>query len=175
MMQKHLIGKVAEGGRRFLAEKLPDNSVVFETPDGFIFRLSGAFELHSLALENKLKGREEELTEEIINATCTINGDGDNKDKEVSESPRSLSSPGHATVPRLLARVLSVLLLLSRGADPNLPAISSKYGSLTTPIWLAAGRGSLETVQELLRHGARLDSSAQRVGFFCIGSGRVGY
>ena len=90
MMQKHIIGKVAEGGRRFLAEKLPDNSVVFETPDGFIFRLSGALELHSLALENKLKGREEELTEEIINATCTINGDGDNK--EVSESPRSLSS-----------------------------------------------------------------------------------
>ena len=103
MMQKHLIGKVAEGGRRFLAEKLPDNSVVFETPDGFIFRLSGAFELHSLALENKLKGREEELTEDIINATCTFG-----YFKEVSESPRSLSSPGHATVARLLARVLGV-------------------------------------------------------------------
>ena len=107
MMQKHLIGKVAEGGRRFLAEKLPDNSVVFETPDGFIFRLSGAFELHSLALENKLKGREEELTEDIINATCTING-YNGSFKEVSESPCSLSSPGHATVPRLLVRLLGV-------------------------------------------------------------------
>ena len=107
MMQKHLIGKVAEGGRRFLAEKLPDNSVVFETPDGFIFRLSGAFELHSLALENKLKGREEELTEEIINATCTIN-EYNGSFKEVSESPRSLSSPGNATVPRLQLRVLGV-------------------------------------------------------------------
>ena len=165
MMQKHLIDKVAGGGRRFLAEKLPEKFGV-ETPEGFFIRLSGALELHSLAVENKLKGREEELTEDIINATCTING-FNGSFKEVSESPRSLSSPGHATVPRLLARVLSVLLLLSRGADPNLPAISSKYGSLTTPIWLAAGRGSLETVQELLRHGARLDRGGQNFVFKC--------
>ena len=105
MMQKHLIDKVAGGGRRFLAEKLPEKFGV-ETPEGFFIRLSGALEVHSLAVQDKLKGREEELTEEIINATCTINGDGDIK--EVSESPRSLSSPGHATVPRLLARVLGV-------------------------------------------------------------------
>ena len=107
MMQKHLIDKVAGGGRRFLAEKLPDNFGVFETPRGFTYMLSGALEVHLLALENKLKGREEELTEDIINATCTIKG-SDGSFKEVSESPRSLSSPGHATVDRLLLRVLGV-------------------------------------------------------------------
>ena len=61
-------------------------------------------EVHRLAVENKLKGREAELTEEIINATCTNDG----YYKEVSESPRSLSSPGNAIVPRLLLRVLGV-------------------------------------------------------------------
>ena len=66
--------------------------------------MSGALELHRLAAENKLSGREAELTEEIINATCTFGGSF----KEVSESPRSLSSPGNATVPRLLERDLGV-------------------------------------------------------------------
>ena len=104
MMQKHLTDKVAGGGRRFLAEKLPDNFRVFETPRGFT-RLSGALEVHRLTVQDKLKGREEELTEDIINATCTIIG-FNGYYKEVSESPRSLSSPGNATVDRLLARVL---------------------------------------------------------------------
>ena len=104
-MQKHLTDKVAGGGRRFLAEKLPD-SFEFKLQDGF-FRLSGALEVHSLAVENKLKGKEEELTEDIINATCTING-FNGSFKEVSESPCSLSSPGHATVARLLLRLLGV-------------------------------------------------------------------
>ena len=102
-MQKHLTDKVAGGGRRFLAEKLPD-SFEFKLQEGF-FRLSGALEVHSLAVQDKLKGREEELTEDIINATCTIIG-FNGYYKEVSESPRSLSSPGNATVDRLLARVL---------------------------------------------------------------------
>ena len=57
------------------------------------------------------------------------------------------------------------MLLLSRGADPNLPAIFSKDGSLTTPIWLAADGGSLETVKELLKHGARLDRGGQNFVF----------
>ena len=106
-MQKHLIDKVAGGGRRFLAEKLPDNFGVFETPDGFTYMLSGALEVHRLAVQDKLKGREEELTEDIINATCTID-EFYGCYKEVSESPRSLFSPGHATVARLLDRVLGV-------------------------------------------------------------------
>ena len=91
-MQKHLTDKVAEGGGQFLAEKLPDGLV-----------LSGALEVHRLAGKDKLKGREEDLTEDIINATCTFG-----YFKEVSESPRSLFSPGHATVARLLDRVLGV-------------------------------------------------------------------
>ena len=65
--------------------------------------MSGALEVHRLALEDKLKGREAELTEEIINAICT---DGDFN--EVSENPAAFSSPGHAIVPRLLFRVLGV-------------------------------------------------------------------
>ena len=102
MMQKHLTDKVAEGGGQFLAEKLPD-SFVCKTLKGFTCMLSGALEVHRLAVKDKLKGREEDLTEDIINATCTFG-----YFKEVSESPRSLSSPGHATVARLLARVLGV-------------------------------------------------------------------
>ena len=89
MMQKHLTDKVAGGGGRFLAEKLPDN-LVFKLQDGFTYMLSGALEVHNLAWVDKLKGREEELTEEIINATCTIDGSGFNGSyKEVSESPLS--------------------------------------------------------------------------------------
>ena len=90
-MQKHLTDKVAGGERRPLAEKLPDNFGVFETPRGFTYMLSGALEVHRPAVKDKLKGREEELTEEIINATCTING-FNGYYKEVSESPCSLSS-----------------------------------------------------------------------------------
>ena len=120
MMQKHLTDKVAGGGRRFLAEKLPDNFGVFETPDGFTYMLSGALEVHRLAVQDKLKGREEELTEEIINATCTID-EFYGCYKEVSESPRSLSSllPDHATVPRKAQADKAALLLLSKVADPK--------------------------------------------------------
>ena len=164
MMQKHLNDKDAGGGGRFLAEKLPDN-LEFKLQDYFI-RLSGALELHRLALQDKLKGREAELTEDIINATCTVNGCY----KEVSESPRSLLFSPPQVTPLWIACWFesweSAVLLLSRGADPNLPSISSKY-ALTTPIWLAAWRGSLETVKELLRHGARLDRGGQNFVFKC--------
>ena len=69
-----------------------------------VWTVSGALEVHLLALEDKLKGREAELTEEIVNATCT---DGDFN--EVSEYPSSsLSCPGHAIVPRLLVQVMGV-------------------------------------------------------------------
>ena len=61
----------------------------------------------------------------------------------------------------------SAVLLLSRGADPNRPAIDRRNGSLTTPLWLAADLGSLETVKELLRHGARLDRGGQNFVFKC--------
>merc|ERR1719228_1599061 len=104
-----------------------------------------ALELHRLALQDKLKGREAELTEDIINATCTVNGCY----KEVT--------------PLWIACWFEswelAVLLLSRGADPNRPAIDSKDGSdhAITPLWMAACMGSLETVKELLKQGARLD------------------
>ena len=169
MMQKHLIGKVAEGGRRFLAEKLPDN-LEFKLQDYFI-RLSGALELHRLALQDKLKGREAELTEDIINATCTVNGCY----KEVSESPRSLLFSPPQVTPLWIACWFEswelAVLLLSRGADPNRPAIYSKDGSdhaihAITPLQLFPV-GSLETVKELLKQGARLDRGGQNFVFKC--------
>ena len=102
MVQKHHIEEVAGGRERTLAEKLPDNFEVktqtqtwckeapVKTPG---VRLTGAMEIHRLAVENKLnlslKGREAELTVDIINATCTT--DGWTNYKEVIQSPRSLS------------------------------------------------------------------------------------
>ena len=167
MMQKHLYDKVAGGGGRFLAEKLPDN-LEFKLQDGFM-RLSGALELHRLALQDKLKGREAELTEDIINATCTVNGCY----KEVSESPRSLLFSPPQVTPLWIACWFEswelAVLLLSKGADPNRPAIDSKDGSdyAITPLWMAACMGSLETVKELLKHGARLDRGGQNFVFKC--------
>ena len=79
-------------------------------------------------------------------------------------------SPPQAT-PLFLACLNGVselaVLLLSKGADPNLPAINSKAGSLKTPLWFAAKGGALETVRELLRHGARLDRGGQNFVFKC--------
>ena len=100
MVHKHHIEEVAGGRERTLSEKLPDNFEVktqtqtkrapIVTPG---VHLTGAMEIHRLTVENKLnlslKGREAELTEEIINATCT---DGDFN--EVSENlSSSLSAP----------------------------------------------------------------------------------
>ena len=56
----------------------------------------------------------------------------------------------------------SALLLLSRGADPNRPAIHTT-GSYT-PLYWVAWRGSLETARELLKHGARQDVGGEN---FC--------
>ena len=99
MVENDPIGKVA--GDRPLTKKLTDFVLIGPM---VVWTVSGALEVHSLALKDKLKGREAELTEEIINATCT---DGDFN--EVSEYPSSLSSPsGHPIVPRLLFRVLGV-------------------------------------------------------------------
>ena len=79
------IGKVARAGDRPLTKKLRD-FVLIGCEGGLV---SGALEVHLLALQDKLKGREAELTEEIINATCS---DGDFN--EVSEnSSSSLSAP----------------------------------------------------------------------------------
>ena len=87
MVENDPIGKVARAGDRPLTKKLRDFVL---TGPMVVWTVSGALEVHLLAVEDKLKGREAELTEEIINATCK---DGDVN--EVSEYPRSLTCPGH--------------------------------------------------------------------------------
>ena len=166
MVHKHHIEEVAGGRERTLSEKVPDSFEVktqTQTKRAPIItpgvHLTGAMEIHRLTVENKLMGREAELTVDIINATCTM--DGWTNYKEVIQSPRSLSLHPQAT-PLWLAcnseSWESALLLLSKGADPNLPAIWSGDGSVTTPLFWAADEGSLETVRELLKRGARQDS-----------------
>ena len=120
MVHKHHIEEVAGGRERTLSEKLPDNFEVktqTQTKRAPIItpgvHLTGAMEIHRLTVENKLnlslKGREAELTVDIINATCTT--DGWTNYKEVIQSPRSQSPhppPGNATVARLQLGVLGV-------------------------------------------------------------------
>ena len=85
MVHKHHIEEVAGGRERTLSEKVPDSFEVktqTQTKRAPIItpgvHLTGAMEIHRLAVENKLnlslKGREAELTVDIINATCTTDG-----------------------------------------------------------------------------------------------------
>ena len=117
MVHKHHIEEVAGGRERTLSEKLPDNFEVktqTQTKRAPIItpgvHLTGAMEIHRLTVENRLMGREAELTVDLINATCTT--DGWTNYQEVIQSPRSLSlhppSPGNATVARLQLGVLGV-------------------------------------------------------------------
>ena len=75
---------VTGGGVRPLGEKLPDNFKV-KAPGGSTrgttYKLTGAIELHRLALEDfaQLERRAEQINEVIINTTCSIN----DEDKEV--------------------------------------------------------------------------------------------
>ena len=57
---------VARAGDRPITKKLRDFVL---TGPMVAWTVSGALEVHLLALEDKLKGREAELSEEIINAT----------------------------------------------------------------------------------------------------------
>ena len=50
----------------------------------------------------------------------------------------------------------SALLLLRKGANPNLVALKCKKDMLT-PLYVAAEKGSLEVCQSLLENGARQD------------------
>ena len=120
IVQKHPIDKVTGGGERPLAEKLPDNIEV-KAPWSRTLTLSGAFELHRQALEGKLKGRETELTEDIINAKCSYQ---DGFHTEVMQDGRVAFFPNSTQVtPLFLACEFKVwksaLLLLNAGADPN--------------------------------------------------------
>ena len=89
--------------------KLPGN-IEFKDQDGPTFKLTGAIELHRLAIEDpaQLEKRKEEITMEIINTTCSMTFDNGRIYKEVSQTPLPNSSPGDATVPRLLLRSLGL-------------------------------------------------------------------
>ena len=75
------------GGERPLGEKLPDGFEVKDI-DGKTWTLTGAIELHRLALQDydQLKKRKDEITRKIVDSTCAVDAD-DEFYKEVSQSP----------------------------------------------------------------------------------------
>ena len=81
---------------------MPDNFEV-KSPWGKTWKLSGATELHRLAVEDpaQLERRKEEITAEIINATCLMTCD-DVLYKEVRQASLPDFCPGYAFVVRLL-------------------------------------------------------------------------
>ena len=102
MVQKHLVDKVLGRGDWAFAENLPNN-IILKTLSRGTFKLSRALDIHcgGQTQGDKLKGREAELIEDVINAASNVDG----VYKEVRESPRTLSSPGNTTVPCLLLQV----------------------------------------------------------------------
>ena len=113
MLESSLNDEVAGGGEQALGEKLPD-SIKVKSPQGFTCKLTdGAIELHRLAMEDpvQLRRRAEEITVDIINATCSITPDdgyyGDIL-KEVRQAPLQNCSSGDTTVPRLLLQSLGL-------------------------------------------------------------------
>ena len=84
-------GLVAGGDERPLDEKLPDN-FEFEVKETILVsscELTGAIELHRLVLDDpdQLKRRKEEITEAMINATCSIALDDGYIIEEVRQAP----------------------------------------------------------------------------------------
>ena len=87
-----------------LEKKLAGNFEA-KSPWGKTFKLTGgAIELHRMAVEDlaQLERRKEEIKTAIINATCSMTFDDGYICKEVRQAPLPNSSPGDATVPRLL-------------------------------------------------------------------------
>ena len=80
------------GGERPLGEKLPDGFEVKDNEGETVGKLTGAIELHRLALEDydQLKKRKDEITKTIIDSTCAIDDDYDSHYKEVSQMPLPL-------------------------------------------------------------------------------------
>ena len=73
------------GGEQPLGEKLPDRLEV-KSPSGGTWRLTGGIELHLLAVKDfdQLERRADEIKEENVNSTCSIN---DGRVKEVRQAP----------------------------------------------------------------------------------------
>ena len=79
---------------RQLSEKLPDNiELEVKKDDGDAVKLTGATELHRLAVEDleRLKKRAEEINTAFINATCSV----DDGDVEVRQETPPLLSRSH--------------------------------------------------------------------------------
>ena len=86
-------GGGGESEERPLGEKLPDGFEV-QHLDGVTLRLTGAIELHRLAVDyNQLKKRKNEITSTIIDSKCSVDEsstsstDYYNHYKEVSQPP----------------------------------------------------------------------------------------
>ena len=92
---------------RQLGEKLPNN-VELEVKEGDTVKLTGAIELHRLAVEDleQLKKRAEEINEAIANATCSVD-DGDIEEVR-QETPPPLFFPGHTVDARLQVQSLGL-------------------------------------------------------------------
>ena len=92
---------------RQLGEKLPNN-VELEVKEGDTVKLTGAIELHRLAVEDleQLKKRAEEINEAIVNATCSVD-DGDVIEVR-QETPPPLFFPGHTVDARLQVQSLGL-------------------------------------------------------------------
>ena len=101
--------EVAGGYEQALGEKLPAHFEV-KSPLGFTYELTGVMELHRLVLEDpdQLRRRAEEITVDIINATCSITRDDEFVFKEVRQAPLQNCSPDDTPVPRLLVQSLGL-------------------------------------------------------------------
>ena len=180
------------GGERPLGEKLPDGIEV-EDHEGFTWNLTGAIELHRLVLKNdydQLKKRKDEITNRIIDSKCSADvGPRLKKMKKRLEEVSQQPSPPPQVTPLFLACNVgnpkvgadkAALLLLSKGADPNLAAkqtgflghldtwIPGYLDTWVTPLSQAVWRGSTEVVRSLLAAGKRprldLDTGGRELG-----------
>ena len=75
---------------------------------GNTWTLLEAIELHRLVLVAQLERRKEEITEAIINSTCSMTIDDGYICKEVRQAPFLNTSPGDATVPCLHVQSLGL-------------------------------------------------------------------
>ena len=109
MMESSLSEEVSGGGEPPLGEKFP-GSLEVKNQRGYTLELTGATELHRLAVEDpvQLERRAEEIMRAILDATCSMTLVNGCTYKEVRHASLPNSSPGDATVPRLLLQSLGL-------------------------------------------------------------------
>ena len=159
-----------------MSEKLPDKSkleVMFkkgkkgkETVTTITHLVTGAIELHRLAVLDfeELQKRKDEITEDIVNATCSYD-DGFHTEVMKDEGSVAYFFYSFQVTPLFLACEYKVwnsaLLLLNMGADPNMARRNKQrnnaHGQMCTPLRMAAYYGSKEVCRKLLACGASQD------------------